>query len=51
VTRIVAIFRRASDEELDRLLTDGRLARMAERLSDRELDRLIHELQATQVPS
>jgi hypothetical protein len=48
VARIVGIFRRASDEELDRLLTDGQLARMAERLNDRELDRLIAELKAMQ---
>jgi hypothetical protein len=48
VARIVGILRRASDEELDLLLTDGRLARMVEQLNDRELDRLIAELTAMQ---
>jgi hypothetical protein len=48
VARIVGILQRASDEELDRLLTDGRLARMVERLNDHELDRLIAEMKAMQ---
>jgi hypothetical protein len=48
VARILGILRRASDEELYRLLKDGRLARMAERLDDRELGRLIAELRAMQ---
>jgi hypothetical protein len=48
VARILGILRRASDEELSRLLNDGRFARMAERLDDRELDRLIAEVKAMQ---
>jgi hypothetical protein len=46
VARLLGILRRASDEELYRLLKDGGLARMAERLNDRELDQLIAELKA-----
>jgi hypothetical protein len=48
VARIVAILRRASDEELYQLLKSGQLARMAERLTDIELRRLSTEVKAMQ---
>jgi hypothetical protein len=41
VITIVKMIRRASDAQLDSMLQDGRLQRMAERLNDQELDRLI----------
>lgn len=48
VARIVGIFRRATDEELRRLLKNGWLARMAEQLSVHEIEVLLAELRALQ---
>ena len=41
VIKIVNKIRRASDEQLDNLIQDGQLLRMAQRLNDEDLDRLI----------
>ena len=44
VVAIVRTIREASDEELYRMIKNGRLDQMAERLSDRQLEQLIAEL-------
>jgi hypothetical protein len=46
VARILAMMRRADDEQLHRMIKDGDFTRMAGRLSYSELERLLAELRA-----
>jgi flagellar motility protein MotE (MotC chaperone) len=51
VIAIVNKIRRASDQQLDDLIQDGQLLRMAERLNDEELDLLIERCEEMLAPA